>query len=288
MKKLFKLPISEALPTFVRDLDDGVVAIAYSKETGDLLSANFADRSVRFCLKDDRILFRVPRPGKPNGLCVSADGFSAIVRDDLGRVAWEVGIVTTVVRPLAGKRGVDAFSGRYKQDDVPVDRMNGICQIPGAVLVTADDSHCLFAVCEDSAVRLVGGNGTRGFSIAPSLQTSMLDSPGGVCVMSNKLLCVCDSGNAAIRVVNPSGMGHVRVFGNPMQKSKSDGDAATARMVRPEGICAIDGKAAFIDCGNSIRLLDPNAQLLRTLYESKGRIGSVACSQNEIYFTESA
>jgi len=286
MKKLFKLRVSDSLPVPVGEVDSGVVAMAYSDKTGDLLSANFTDRTVRFCFRGNEVLFRVPKPGKPNGLCVSGNGLSAIVRDDLGRISWQVGIVSSVVRPLVGRKGVDAFCHRYRQADVRVDKMNGICQIPGAVLITADDSHCLFAVCDDSAVRVVGGNGSKGFSVAASLQTSMLDSPGSVCSVPSGLLCLCDSGNGVIRVVNPSGMRHVSIFGNPAQKSKSDGGAASARLVCPSNISAVSGGAAFVDGGRSLRLLDLKSSSIKTMYESAGFLGPVACSPDTIYFVE--
>ena len=153
--------------------------------------------------------------------------------------------------------------------------------------MSAPSSHLIFALHDDSTVSLAGGNGQKGFSVAKSLKDSMMDRPCGVCLADDEMLYVCDSGNGAIRKVDPRGMTHIKIYGNPNEKACLEGSAIYARMMNPTFISSYGKGVAFVDNnGKWIRTIESDT--IRTIYRSDGVITAISGHNGSVCFTEMA
>ncbi len=133
----------------------------------------------------------------------------------------------------------------------------------GTVYVSdAGDAPAIRAISRNGIVRTVAGS-TRGFADGDGA-AARFDTPSGLAVDSHGTLFVADSGNNAIRRIDPTG--EVTTIAGDTVRGYRDGPGPTARFDAPVGIAiGRDGQIVVADTYNDrIRVIDASG-VVRTL-----------------------
>jgi len=138
----------------------------------------------------------------------------------------------------------------------------------GAVLVADTGNHCIRRIAPDGTVTTMAGDGIAGLRDGPSGQ-ARFNAPRGIAVDSLGNIYVADTGNAAVRVITPSG--EVKTVAG--DGSIGANDSPNARFNGLVGI-AVDGTTVYIylaDTGNHrIRRLDVSGMVMTLAGAERG------------------
>jgi sugar lactone lactonase YvrE len=158
------------------------------------------------------------------------------------------GTTTTLAGgPLGFVDGGGAQAGFARPEGIAVDRQ-------GALYVADTLNHAIRRVAPDGMVTTVAGDGRPGLVDGVG-RAARFQEPAAVAVDGNGILYVADTGNSAIRRVQPDGTVSTLAGGHP---GFADGFQHGAAFARPRGIAALEGSMLFVadTDNNRIRRID--------------------------------
>src|SRR5688572_24475247 len=179
-------------------------------------------------------------------------------------------LITTVVGtdwqfPADGRRGVEAPLGRVEQVATGPD---------GSLYIADPGNHLILRLLPDKSIRVVAGNGLRGFSGDDGPATSAsLNRPLGVAVDAQGDIYIGDTENHRIRKVS---RGTISTYaGNGNAAFGGDGGPATSASLNTPAYLALDrdGNLFFVDYIN-VRIRRISAAGVITTIAGSGRITS--------------
>lgn len=245
----------------LRALDGGLELIA-----GSLDARNDMGRAIAGYLDTDAkaSLFSSPVDAAllPSGMLLISDGGNGVLR-----VLWDGRMYT--------------FSGAGGSGYANGDKREAMYSLPSGIAVAEDGTvyvadtlnHCIRAVtAEGAATLLCGQNGVAGFKDG-ALRDALFCEPQGLALGADGALYISDSGNHRIRrlqngrVTTVAGGGE-RARGEAYAEGGfTDGDALTARLRFPSGLC--------FDARGTLYIADTGNHAVRAL-TSDGRLATVA------------
>jgi sugar lactone lactonase YvrE len=159
-----------------------------------------------------------------------------------------------IIRTLVGTDWVFPSDGKPAAT-APLGQVSGIASdAKGNVFFTDEDNHLVMRIGTDGGLRVVAGNGIKGFSgDTGSAVNASLNGPQGIAVSLDGSLYFADSGNQRIRKVTPEGM-IFTVAGNGRAGYSGDGglgvNAAIKLQTSLTGM-AVDGAGNLYFAGSS-------------------------------------
>lgn len=190
---------------------------------------------------------------KPYGLCAAPGGGLLIVDSyaNLLRVSKD-----RLTSRLAGNTSVLDSNGlpigsylNGENDKAYLNRPRFAASTSQGAVVFSDTGNNCIRISVDGVVRLLAGDGTRGYKNG-TYQTARFDTPSGVAVSADGIVYVADTLNHCIRAISPKGEVST-IAGIPQKAGFKDGSLSEALFCEPNDIqLGSDGALYVVDKGN--------------------------------------
>ncbi len=190
--------------------------------------------------------------GTPRGMAFAEDG-TCYVADSALNVIWKVTEQESVI--VAGQvqmpDAAGVVPGGYRDAEAAEALFNGPTDLivyKDGLVISDTQNHVLrYYHFEEETVSTFAGTHEIGLKNG-RIEHSAFSSPAGLCLDENGNLYVADSGNHAIRKIDP--MGNVTTFLGG-EAGMADGSFDVARLCRPTDIACENGRFYIADNGNS-------------------------------------
>jgi len=246
---------------------------------GDLLIADSGNNAIRIIRGEGVFTWSGGARGYADGpgreakfnspMAIAVDQYDNIyVADTLNNCIRKIdagGTVTTV----AGVPGQEGYADGAGYAALFRQPMGIAVSWDGSVIYVSDTGNHRIRKIEDGYVTTLAGHTTDadaegspfgGFKDGPG-QTAMFSLPMGL-ALAGGVLVVADSANNRIRAVSPGG--YVSTVAGDGEPGDIDGDAQSARLHQPRGVCLHDGTLYIADTSNNkIKIMTFYAEMYR-------------------------
>lgn len=209
----------------------------------------------------------------PISLCLNIHGDTCVVMEDGGSRIKEIEIESSYASSRWGvsqNRFIDKCFSKIKKEDskevsCTVGHNRQIYWVVGAI------NRCF--KCNASIITNLVGNGHAGYSVSNNLQSSLLNSPSGICSIG-KSIYISDKGNGCIRKVSGDSIGVI--YGNPLQKNA----------LSPSKIIGKKNVIYFISDRKKVKYLSMANEGDGNMYESDGLSSICLDEKNNLFILE--